>query len=149
MLTGTGSAVAKGTQSGERREAGRDRIAMIHHLALRSADIEALAAFYCEVFDLIVVRDSRPRSLWLGIGEESVLMIEARADAEPEIAAGSMELFALRTTEEGCRRIAERARERGCHDGETAWTVYLRDPEGRRCAASYYPLDCQAENTRR
>ncbi len=124
-------------------------IAAVHHIALRSADMDALAEFYGEVFDLIVVRDSRPRSLWLGIGDESVLMIEARADAEPRIPAGSMELFALRTTEEGCRRIAERARARGCHDGETAWTVYLRDPEGRRCAASYYPLDREPENTHR
>ena len=48
---------------------------MIHHLALRSADIEALAEFYGEVFDLAVVRDSRPRSLWLGIGDEAVLML--------------------------------------------------------------------------
>ena len=124
-------------------------IAAVHHIALRSADIEALAEFYGEVFDLAVVRDSRPRSLWLGIGDEAVLMIEACSEAEPRIPAGSMELFALRTTEEGCRRIAERARARGCHDGETAWSVYLRDPEGRRCAASWYPLDRPPETSPR
>ena len=36
--------------------------------------------------------------------------------------------------------IAARARERGCDDGATEHTRYLRDPDGRRVAVSTYPL---------
>lgn len=110
----------------------------IHHLALRTDDIDALAAFYREVFGLEIVRDARPVSIWLAIDHGSVLMIERRGRHEPAIVAGSMELFALAATLEQRAAIRARAARRGCLDGETEHTVYLRDPDGRRVGVSSY-----------
>ena len=62
----------------------------IHHLALRTGDVERIVAFYCEVLGLAIVRDARPASVWLGLDDESVLMIEARGEREPPVPAGSM-----------------------------------------------------------
>jgi catechol 2,3-dioxygenase-like lactoylglutathione lyase family enzyme len=112
----------------------------LHHLALRSTDVRALADFYREVFAMTVVRDAMPRSLWLGLGGDSVLMIEAREPGEPAPAAGSMELVAFRVDEAAKALVRRKAVERGCFDGETEFTVYLRDPEGRRVAVSTFDL---------
>ncbi|HEX5658413.1 MAG TPA: VOC family protein [Polyangiales bacterium] len=108
---------------------------MIHHLALRTHDVDRLVAFYREWFGLHEVRDSRPRSVWLGLGE-GVLMIELANESEPSIAAGSLELLAFRVTVE--QRQALRARV--VLEAETEHTLYFRDPDGRRVAVSSYPL---------
>lgn len=113
----------------------------IHHLALRTNDVDGLVRFYREMFAMAVVRDSAPRSVWLGIGEGAVLMIEARDPDEPSPACGSMDLFALRVDEEHKARVEALARDRGCFDGKTAFTVYLRDPDGRRVGVSTYDMD--------
>jgi catechol 2,3-dioxygenase-like lactoylglutathione lyase family enzyme len=112
----------------------------LHHLAFRTSDVASLAAFYRDVFGFDVVRESLPASLWLGLGGDAVLMIEARADGESPPAAGSMELVALRADESVRARIREKALERDCFDGETRSTVYLRDPDGRRVGVSTYDL---------
>jgi len=112
----------------------------LHHLALRTADLSALAAFYRDLLGLEVVRDASPHSLWLGLGGDAVLMIEARTDDEPGVPDGSMELTAFRVSVEQKDAVARRARERGCFDGETAFTVYFRDPDGRRVGVSTYDL---------
>jgi catechol 2,3-dioxygenase-like lactoylglutathione lyase family enzyme len=112
----------------------------LHHLALRTADLAALAAFYRDLLGLEVVRDASPHSLWLGLGGDAALMIEARADGEPGVPDGSMELAAFRVSVEQKDAVAHRARERGCFDGETAFTVYFRDPDGRRVGVSTYDL---------
>lgn len=112
----------------------------LHHLAMRTKDLAALAAFYREMLGLEIVRDASPHSLWLGLGGDEVLMIEARADGEPGVPPGSMELVALRVSVEQKDAVARRARERGCYDGETAFTVYFRDPDGRRIGVSTYDL---------
>jgi catechol-2,3-dioxygenase len=111
-----------------------------HHLVLRTSDVTGLAAFYCEMFDLIVARDLLPRALWLGLAQDSMLMIEAREAGEPEPAPGSMEMFALRVTPSVREVMKQRALARGCFDGETAETVYVRDPEGRRVGVSSFDL---------
>jgi catechol 2,3-dioxygenase-like lactoylglutathione lyase family enzyme len=112
----------------------------LHHLALRTGDVERTLAFYREVFGLEIVRDTRPRSVWLGLADGSVIMIEARGEGEPPVPPGSLELAAFRVGEAERARIRERGRARGCFDGETAHTVYLRDPDGRRVGVSTHPL---------
>lgn len=112
----------------------------LHHLAFRTGDVASLAGFYREMFGWKVVREALPRSLWLGLGGDAVLMIETRAAAEPAVTAGTMDLIAFRVDEQTRRDIRRRARERGCDDGETASTVYLRDPDGRRIGVSTYDL---------
>jgi catechol 2,3-dioxygenase-like lactoylglutathione lyase family enzyme len=107
----------------------------IHHLALRTRDVDRLLAFYQQWFGLAVVRDMRPRSVWLGLGA-GVLMIELADEKEPAIALGSLELVAFRVTVE--ERQALRARVP--LEAETEHTLYFRDPDGRRVAVSSYPL---------
>jgi catechol-2,3-dioxygenase len=111
----------------------------LHHLALRVTDVDHVASFYQSTFALAVVRDERPRALWLGLGGDAVLMIERREDDEPAPSPRSRELIALRVCAEHKAAIREQAVASGCFDGETDHTVYLRDPEGRRVGASTYP----------
>lgn len=113
----------------------------LHHLALRSADVAGLARFYVEMLGLEVVRDRLPRSLWLGLGAGAVLMIEARGTEEPSPPASSMDLVALRVDDDDKAEVRRRAVAAGCFDGETAFTVYLRDPEGRRIGVSTFDFD--------
>ncbi len=112
----------------------------LHHLALRAADLAATVAFYKEVLGLAEVRSELPRAVWLGLSAGAVLMVEARGQLEPAIPAGSRELVAFHVSE--LRKLAIRglALSRGCFDGETSHTVYLRDPDGRRVGVSTYPL---------
>jgi catechol 2,3-dioxygenase-like lactoylglutathione lyase family enzyme len=112
----------------------------LHHLALRTGDVERTLVFYREMFSLEIVRDARPKSVWLGLGDGSVIMIEARGDAEPPVPAGSFELAAFRVDPAEKSRIREASRARGCFDGETEHTVYFRDPDGRRLGVSTHPL---------
>ena len=112
----------------------------LHHLAMRTSDLAALAAFYRDMLGLEIVRDASPHSLWLGLGGDAVLMIESRADGEAGVPPGSMELVALRVSVDEKDAVARRARERGCFDGETSFTVYLRDLDGRRIGVSTYDL---------
>lgn len=110
----------------------------LHHLALRSADVTALAAFYREMFGMPVVREALPRSLWLGLADDAVLMIEARETGDPAPTPDSMDLVAFRVDEATRVMVRQKALAKGCFDGETGFTVYLRDPEGRRLGVSTY-----------
>jgi glyoxylase I family protein len=112
----------------------------LHHIAIRAADLDAVVGFYRTMLGLEIVRDHRPRSVWLGLSGASVLMIEARGAGEPAVPAGSLELVAFRVSAEEKTAMRERAMNAGCFDGETAHTVYLRDPEGRRLGVSTFPL---------
>ena len=112
----------------------------VHHLAIRTQDVDATAAFYKEVLGLVELRSERPGSVWLALAGNAVLMVERRLAGEPSIPAGSMELVAFRVTDAGKTEIRDAARARGCFDGETAHTVYFRDPDGRRVGVSTHPL---------
>ena len=112
----------------------------LHHVALRAADVDTTAAFYAEMLGLTELRSQRPRSVWLALAHGAVLMVEARGSDEPPVPGGSLELVAFRVTEESKAAIRRLAHERGCFDGETDHTVYLRDPDGRRVGASTHPL---------
>lgn len=113
----------------------------LHHLAFRTSDIDGLVRFYREVLGFAEVRDSRPRSVWLAVGDDAVLMVEARDAGEPSIPGASMELTAFATDPQGRARVREEALRRGCFDGETDFTVYLRDPDGRRVGVSEFVFD--------
>lgn len=112
----------------------------LHHLAFRTRDVDALVAFLVELLGLPEVRDARPRAVWLGLSDGAVLMVERSEGDEPGVPAGSLELAAFEVGAAEKARIREEARRRGCFDGETAHTVYLRAPDGRRIGVSTYPL---------
>ena len=111
-----------------------------HHLALRTSDVPGLAAFYRDMFDLIEARDLLPKAIWLGLAHDSMLMIEAREPGEPAPSEGSLDMFAMRVTPTFREVVKQRAIDRGCFDGETEHTVYVRDPEGRRVGVSTFDL---------
>ena len=110
----------------------------LHHLAFRTNDVEALASFYEDVFRFEIVRREPPRSIWLGLDGGAMLMIEQRTEKEPTVAPGSMELVAFRVDEATRAEIRARAVDHRCYDGETEFTVYLRDPDGRRVGVSTF-----------
>ncbi len=110
---------------------------MIHHLALRTRDVDGLLAFYRAWFRLDIVRDARPRAVWLGLGE-GVLMIELATASEPSVPRGSLELVAFRVTVE--ERQALRIKLGSALEAETEHTLYFRDPDGRRVGVSSYPI---------
>lgn len=112
----------------------------LHHLALRTSDLAGLCEFYSNLFELPVVREALPRSVWLGLGGGAVLMLEARAAGEPTPSPSSMEVLVLVTDEAGRIEFRDRCQALGCYDGETEFTVYARDPEGRRIGVSCYDL---------
>jgi len=113
----------------------------LHHIAIRTANVDSILAFYTTTLGLSLVRDQRPRSVWLGLSDGSLVMIEARGAGEPSVPVGSLELVAFRVSSQDKARVRERAIDAGCFDGETEHTVYLRDPEGRRLGVSTFPLD--------
>ena len=57
--------------------------------------------------------------------------------------AGSMELVALAVSDDAARDAVEaRVLARGgAIEGRTGYTIYFRDPEGRRLGVSTYPLE--------
>lgn len=112
----------------------------VHHIALRTRRLGALVAFYERVLGLAVVRDSAPRSVWMGLGGDAVLMIEAASEHEPEIPRGSLELVAFAVTPPARAMLREHLVTAGLLEAETEHTLYFRDPDGRRVGVSSYPL---------
>lgn len=112
----------------------------VHHIALRTRSVEALAAFYRELLQLPVVREQPGYSVWLGL-EHAVLMIERAQETEPPIPAASRELLALAVDTVERSRIAAALQARGLVvEEQTVYTLYFRDPDGRRVGVSTYPL---------
>ena len=106
----------------------------MHHLAFRTADLARLERFYVDVLGLAVSRRTE-RSVWLDAGG-TILMLE-RADAgEPAVPPGTMELVAFAAT--AARRDGLTAAGVPI-EGRTAYSLYFRDPDGRRIGISSYP----------
>jgi len=121
-------------------------VTRLHHLALGTADVERLAAFYREQLELQEVQrhhheSGALRSVWLDLGG-SWLMIE-QCD-EPgswvdERGAGLF-LLALRVAPAQLAALTERLRAHGHPiEARTEYTAYLRDPDGNRVGLSHYP----------
>ncbi len=113
----------------------------IHHIALRTRDLTRLTAFYVCVVGLAPVGERPGEAVWLSLGE-SVLMLELAAQDEPAVPPQSMDLLAFAVDEPG--RAALRARLEAMDlrtEGETRWTTYFRDPDGRRVAVSTYSFE--------
>jgi catechol 2,3-dioxygenase-like lactoylglutathione lyase family enzyme len=106
----------------------------VHHIALRTADVEALVSFYGATLGLDVLRPGQGGSVWLDAGG-TIVMIERADAAEPDIPPGTMELvaFAVKDKEEWRRRLEGAS---VAIESETAYTLYFRDPDGRRVAVS-------------
>ena len=114
-------------------------MAALHHLALRTPDVARLASFYRAAFGLAVARESE-RSVWLRVGETTRMLERAEA-SEPGVPSGSLELVAFHW---GGTLEAARAHLQALGitpEAETSFTLYFRDPDGRRVALSNYAFE--------
>jgi glyoxylase I family protein len=114
----------------------------IHHLALRTRRLAALTQFYRRVLGLRVLRTQRTagrvRSVWLEAGR-TIVMIERASPSEPRIPRGTLELVAFAVTpREHQALLATLRRRRIPVEGQTDFTSYFRDPDGRRVAISHF-----------
>jgi catechol 2,3-dioxygenase-like lactoylglutathione lyase family enzyme len=105
----------------------------IHHVALRTEDVDRLERFYAGVLGLAVLRRDEARgSVWLDAGG-TVIMLERAERDEARVAAGTKELLAFGVDDKEAWRGQV-----GPVEAETANTLYFRDPDGRRVAVSDY-----------
>jgi catechol 2,3-dioxygenase-like lactoylglutathione lyase family enzyme len=104
----------------------------IHHIALRTRDVARLEAFYAGALGLPVLR--REGNVWLAAGD-SIVMLEACRTGEPDVPVGSFELVAFAISPRERAKFARRLR----IEAETPFTLYVRDPDGRRVGLSHYP----------
>lgn len=78
-------------------------------------------------------------SVWLLAGATRV-MLEPLGSGEATIPAGSLELTAFAIEAGDRARFEERLARSGVPvEQRTDFTVYFRDPDGRRVAVSHYP----------
>ncbi|HSO35848.1 MAG TPA: VOC family protein [Labilithrix sp.] len=111
----------------------------IHHLAFRTGDLARLERFYVGALGLAVVRRNEGRSVWLDAGG-SLVMLELR-DAGEEPVAPSKELVAFAIAPDSRALVTGRLAAAGVAvEAATEFTLYVRDPEGRRIGLSSYPV---------
>jgi len=112
----------------------------VHHIALRTTDLPALERFYTGVLGFVVRARQGEHSVWLEDGG-AILMLERARPGEPGIPPGSMDLVAFAVEAKDLPAYGERLAAAGvAKEGETAFTVYFRDPDGRRVGLSHYPI---------
>jgi catechol 2,3-dioxygenase-like lactoylglutathione lyase family enzyme len=125
----------------------------LHHLAIQLRDLAASERFYREVLGLAVLRrwparDGQPgeRSIWLDAGDGSFLALEvveggATAAEDPARAPKpGLHLVALRIERAAREGWERRLVAAGVAVEErTAFTLYVRDPEGNRVGLSHWP----------
>ncbi len=126
---------------------GAGNLPSLHHVALGSRDVAALASFYCE---LLAGSERRRhwddagalRSVWLDLS--GVLLMIERADEQAErprverVGLGAF-LLAFKADSAGRRDFEARAARLGAEvESRSAYTSYLRDPDGNRIAVSEY-----------
>jgi glyoxylase I family protein len=120
--------------------------ARLHHLAVGTRDVERLASFYRDVFELEErARYHEPsgevRSVWLDL-VGCLLMIE-RTDEAPRhvqgVGAGPF-LIAFAVTVESRSRFEARLAKAGCQvEYRSPYSSYTRDTDGNRIAISHHP----------
>jgi len=116
---------------------------VIHHVALRVADVERSRAFYSDLLGLRELRRFEDaggalRSVWLR-ADPAVLMLETQLKgAGPEDGSGHVLALAVHSLHEW----EERLQAAGVKiEDRTAYTLYLRDPDGHRVGLSVYRFD--------
>lgn len=111
----------------------------IHHLAFRTGDLARLEGFYVEALGLAVIRRNETRSVWLDAGG-TLVMLEQRDEDEAPVAP-SQELVAFAVAPDTRAIVEGRLAAAGLAlEARTEFTLYVRDPDGRRIGLSSYPV---------
>lgn len=111
----------------------------VHHLAFRTGDLERLERFYVDALGLAVIRRNDARSVWLDAGG-TIVMLELRGPDEPAIDAASKEMVAFAVDPVARALYTDRLARAGVSvEASTDFTLYVRDPDGRRIGLSSYP----------
>ncbi len=116
----------------------------IHHVAFRTRDLDRLERFYVGVLGLAVLRRTEHRSLWLDAAG-TIVMLERSEPDEADIEPESKELvcFALAPHERPV--LQQRLETAGVPiEARTSYTLYFRDPDGRRVGLSSYPSELES-----
>lgn len=122
----------------------------LHHIALGAGDVEKVAAFYREIFDLVEITRHQDdgghlRSIWLDL-DGAILMVERTSYELPEpipgVGTGPF-LLAFEISEAERSTMEARLKEAGHPiEDRTGFTSYARDPEGNGVAISFYKPQC-------
>lgn len=123
-------------------------MAALHHLALGARDVETLAHFYQDIFELERLQthhndQGETRSVWLDL-RPGILMIEKSAQEtqrlEPMALGKGPFLLAFSLDEKGEDRFLNKLKSHQISlEGRTPATLYFRDLENNRVAVSSYP----------
>lgn len=122
----------------------------LHHLALRTHDLEPLRNFYVDVLGLPERSRQRDadgalRSIWLAAGSV-VVMLEVAGAGESLPASGGMDLVAFGIAASARADYVARLAIAGVRiESTTEHTVYVRDPDGRRVGLSSYRFDGETD----
>jgi glyoxylase I family protein len=124
-----------------------------HHLAVQVRDLVAVERFYRDTLGLAVLRrgparDGQPgeRSVWLDVGHGGFLALEVvaggatAAEDEARATRPGLHLVALRIERAARAGWERRLAAAGVPvEARTAFTLYVRDPEGNRVGLSHWP----------
>jgi glyoxylase I family protein len=120
----------------------------VHHVAIKVADLARAESFYVALLGLPVLRrwptpdGLGERSLWLDLGQGAFLALEQADGEAPAKAEGAPGLHLLALAILRGERDAWEARlvQAGFPVYQrTAFTLYVRDPEGNRIGLSHWP----------
>jgi catechol 2,3-dioxygenase-like lactoylglutathione lyase family enzyme len=121
----------------------------LHHIAVGTRDVPALAAFYCRLLETEEARrhvDERGalRSIWLDLSGTLLMIERAEPGAERPRASGvglGAFLLAFRAGAADRRAFEARAEALGATiEARSDYTSYFRDPDGNRIAVSEYEV---------
>jgi catechol 2,3-dioxygenase-like lactoylglutathione lyase family enzyme len=125
-----------------------------HHLAIQVRDLAVTERFYREVLGLAVIKrwpahdGKAERSVWLDVGDGAFLALERVADGAPvaeDAARPGLHLVALRIEHAAREAWVRRLEAAGVAvEARTAFTLYVRDPEGNRVGLSHWPQSAEA-----
>lgn len=114
----------------------------VHHVAIQVRDLDRACAFYVGVLGLPETR-RQPHSVWVD-ADGIILMLEHATDpaGPPPWKSATAGLHLLALTIGANEREAWRKKLTAAGapiEGETAFTLYTRDPDGTRIGLSSYP----------